>query len=250
MRPEQVTEERLDPSRVQMDSRFDEGFQLGQEVPACRRCEPCERYGGHVDEATTTRTTYTCACPPSTNSSIPVIKLLSSEARNTTALAISSGSPSRPSGTVVTSDLTICLLCSSVCPRLLMSGVLVGPGLTALTRIWRACRSRVQLRAKERIAALVALYTLLRGSTLIELIAAFMMIDPPSCKSRSAFCTVQSNPLTLTFNVLSKWASEISPNEANSLPTPALAKTISMRPCCCFTVAYKRSRSARFETSP
>src|SRR5258708_6917071 len=242
MRPEQVTEERLDPSRVQMDSRFDEGFQLGQEVPACRRCEPCERYRGHLDEAPTTRITYTCACPPSTNSSIPVIKLLSSEARNTTALAISSGSPHRPSGMV---GRRLALNSS-----LLVIGVLVGPGLMALTRIWRACRSRVQLRAKERTAALVALYTLLSGSGLIELVEAVRMIDPPSCKSGSAFCTVKSNPLTLMLNVLSKRASEMSPNEANSLSTPALAKTISRRPCCCFTVAYRRSRSASWETSP
>src|SRR5260370_5030047 len=98
MRPEQVTEERLDPSRVQMDSRFDEGFQLGQEFPACRRCEPCERYRGHLDQAPTSRITYTCTCPRSTNSSIPVIKLLSSETSNTPAFAISSGSPHPPSG--------------------------------------------------------------------------------------------------------------------------------------------------------
>jgi hypothetical protein len=44
--------------------------------------------------------TYTCAKPPSTNSSVPVTKLLSSDARNSTALAISSGVPNLPSGTV------------------------------------------------------------------------------------------------------------------------------------------------------
>jgi hypothetical protein len=41
-----------------------------------------------------------CALPPSTKSSMPVTKLESSEARNSAALAISSGSPIRPIGTV------------------------------------------------------------------------------------------------------------------------------------------------------
>jgi hypothetical protein len=43
--------------------------------------------------------TYTAARPPSTSKSIPVMKLLSSEARNTAAEAISSGSSMRPIGT-------------------------------------------------------------------------------------------------------------------------------------------------------
>ena len=38
-----------------------------------------------------------CARPPSTNNSIPVIKLLSSDARNVTAFATSSGLPILPS---------------------------------------------------------------------------------------------------------------------------------------------------------
>jgi len=42
---------------------------------------------------------YTWAIPPSTNSSMPVMKELSLEARNTTALATSSGVPNRPMGT-------------------------------------------------------------------------------------------------------------------------------------------------------
>jgi hypothetical protein len=40
-----------------------------------------------------------CAIPPSTKSSMPVTKLLSSDARNTAALAISSELPNRPIGT-------------------------------------------------------------------------------------------------------------------------------------------------------
>src|SRR5580704_14192248 len=79
------------------------------------------------------------AMPPSTNSSMPVMKLLSSEARKETALAISSEVPRRPMGTA----LTMAALNWAVC--------------SALARILRSLRSRVQLRAKERRAAFVAL---------------------------------------------------------------------------------------------
>jgi hypothetical protein len=41
-----------------------------------------------------------CALPPSTKSSMPVMKLESSEARNRAALATSSASPMRPIGMV------------------------------------------------------------------------------------------------------------------------------------------------------
>ena len=47
--------------------------------------------------------------PPSTNSSAPLMKLASSDARNSTALAISSGRPTRPAG--------ICVARNSLMPR-------------------------------------------------------------------------------------------------------------------------------------
>jgi len=57
-----------------------------------------------------------CAMPPSTKSSMPLTKLLSSDARNTTALAISSGMPTRPSGMVVTWKSTNSCTCSFLSP--------------------------------------------------------------------------------------------------------------------------------------
>ena len=50
-----------------------------------------------------------------------------------------------------------CSPCPSVCTMLLVIGVSIGPGLTALTRILRYFRSTVHVRANDRIAALVAL---------------------------------------------------------------------------------------------
>src|SRR6266567_4656098 len=55
------------------------------------------------------------------------------------------------------------------------------------------------------------------------------MIEPPSFSSGKAFCTVNSVPLTLMLNSLSKCSSVTAPKGTNS-PTPALAKTISIRP--------------------
>src|ERR1700693_3624280 len=73
-----------------------------------------------------------CALPPSTNSSIPVTKLESSEARNNATFATSSGSPMRPIGMVD----TIRAITSGDCR--LASGVLIGPGLTTFERIRRS----------------------------------------------------------------------------------------------------------------
>ena len=58
-----------------------------------------------------------CAIPPSTNSSMPLTKLLSSEARKTTALAISSGVPTLPSGIVLAWLSTNSCNCSSLSPK-------------------------------------------------------------------------------------------------------------------------------------
>src|SRR4029077_13653325 len=83
------------------------------------------------------------------------------------------------------------------------AGVLIGPGLSALTRIFRSFKSIVQVRANDRTAALVALYTLDAGLPLDATIDAFRMIDPPSGIRGSAFCTVNNSLLTLISKVRS-----------------------------------------------
>src|SRR6266704_313398 len=202
------------------------------------------------EEEWLTRITYTCARPPSTNSSIPVIKLLSSEARNSTALATSSGAPMRPIGVSSNICTLNCSASSFVCPTLFPSGVSIMPGLMALTRILRPFKSSVQVRAKDRTAALAALKTLTPSPSAVEAATpALRMTELPLCKSGSAFCTVKRPPFTSELKVLLNCSSEISPNGATS-PPPALAKSTSTRPCCRLTRSYKRSRSARFETSP
>src|ERR1700720_2158248 len=114
------------------------------------------------------------------NSSVPVTKVLSSEARKTAALAISSGVPKRPIGTLLTILANICWPAGPDCASRSYAGVLIGPGLSAFTRIFRSFKSIVQVRANDRTAALVALYTLDAGLPLDATIEAFRMIDPPS----------------------------------------------------------------------
>src|SRR5271169_3832740 len=73
---------------------------------------------------------YPADFPPSTESTWPVIKAALSEARKTMASAISSGFPTRLSGTVETRPAFL----SALPVKRLSISVSVGPGATALTR--------------------------------------------------------------------------------------------------------------------
>jgi hypothetical protein len=75
------------------------------------------RVGSSGCQMHTTSRPQICAAPPSTNSSVPVTKVLSSEARKTAALAISSGVPKRPMGTLLTIVVNICWPARPDCAR-------------------------------------------------------------------------------------------------------------------------------------
>ena len=102
--------------------------------------------------------------------------------------------------------------------------------------------SAVQVRAKERMAALLALYTTVPGNPFTPAIELFRMIDPPSFISGRAFCTVNKVPRTLTLNVSSNPFSVMEPSGLLSSPTPALANRTSIRPFSFLTVSNSRSR--------
>src|SRR5271155_6021768 len=99
----------------------------------------------------------TCAIPPSTARSTPVMKLLSEQAKKRAVDAISSDRPKRARGTMLAIATRIPFTWSSGNPIFPMMGVSIGPGLRQLTRILRSFRSVVQVRANERTAALVPL---------------------------------------------------------------------------------------------
>lgn len=94
-------------NQSQLPKRTEARFRQGTD--ATRRCQSAliKKKAGSLEPAFNdnrydgSSRSYTWAAPPSTNNSVPVMKLLSSEARNTRALPISSGVPRRPRGTVV-----------------------------------------------------------------------------------------------------------------------------------------------------
>lgn len=78
----------------------------------CPPSRPCTRQkrdpgwatpAGQVSQPGACACAHTCAMPPSTNSSMPLMKLAWSDARKATALATSCGSPRRSSGTCAAS---------------------------------------------------------------------------------------------------------------------------------------------------
>src|SRR5580704_1216368 len=99
---------------------------------------------------------YLDAVPPSTGRSMPVMKLLSLEARNTAADASSSAVPSRPIG-IIFRKYSLVPSGDPFEPTWTM-GVSVGPGLITFARMPRLANSAVQLRTKETKAAFVAEY--------------------------------------------------------------------------------------------
>src|SRR6476661_8311347 len=86
---------------------------------------------------------YTATVPPSTGRSTPVMKLLSSDARNRTAEAISSGRPIRCIGVMA---MNRSFIAPTFGPNWASRrGVSIGPGLTMLARMLAIDRETVQL---------------------------------------------------------------------------------------------------------
>src|SRR5215470_14205409 len=104
--------------------------------------------------------------PPSTISSTALTYEESSDARKSTALASSSGSPQRPSGTEDETNFASLAESSADIeargPRFQM-GVLVAPGATTFTRMLRGARSAAMARAIETRAPFVAAYAATPG---------------------------------------------------------------------------------------
>ena len=122
------------------------------EVAATRLAQP-----DRTRIATSLTSSQTWAEPPSANSSLPVTKLLSSEARKSAARAISVVVPSRPSGVSAVIADSSASSCAGEDARPCKPGVDVAPGASTLTRMPRGASSRHHPRAKLRMAALLAL---------------------------------------------------------------------------------------------
>src|SRR6516164_8056364 len=187
--------------------------------------------------------------PPSTNSSIPVMKLLSSEARNTAAFATSSGVPIRPSGTEA---MTFAFI-SSICSR-------VPPGLVEARRFGRTGADGVHADlAMPQVGGPAAGERPHGGLAGAVDAARFHPLDrgdrgiqddrPAGRKERQRLLHGEEQPLDVDGEELVEVFLADRPERANARK-PALANRTSRRLCWRFTVAKSRSRSARFETSP
>src|SRR5436190_2199444 len=84
---------------------------------------------------------------------VPVVHADSSDARKTTAFAISLGAPNRPAGTWFWMEAAVAFRSASDNPSLLYKGVEIGPGLTAFTRMPREISSPERVRANDNSAA-------------------------------------------------------------------------------------------------
>src|SRR5262245_11903684 len=141
-----------------------------------------------------------CDNPPSTTISDPVIKDASLLATKSTAFATSLASAKRCRGTLASMAAAAPFNSCADSPSLPWNGVLIGPGLTAFTRIPREASSAASERARERTAALVAerierpgVPTALRNDVVSTTLAPFV-------KSGTAFWIVKKIPLKLTAN--------------------------------------------------
>src|SRR3954470_17956384 len=114
----------------------------------------------------------------------PVVKLLRSDARNTTALATSLGWASLPRG-IPTARRAMNSSGSTPEPRARSSiaGVSVDPGMTLLNRMPRPANSLAQARVNERNAGLLAAYTPVSAPPLDAAAEEFRMIDALSPSS-------------------------------------------------------------------
>src|SRR6202007_2761550 len=132
---------------------------------------------------------YTATVPPSTGRSTPVMKLLSSDARNRTAEAISSGRPIRCIGVMAMNRFFIAPTFGPNCAS--RRGVSIGPGLTMLARMPLYANSGVPGRTNKRRAAFVALYVEYIGIPFCQAPEPLTIIEPPSFTRGRDFCTVK-----------------------------------------------------------
>src|ERR1051326_989331 len=143
-----------------------------------------------------------------------------------TALATSAGAPKRFIGTRASMLWANASVASFGRPMRPKIGVVMGPGLTAFTRIPRDNRSADKVLASERTAALAAEYTLVPAQPTLSTTDEFKIMDALSLRYGKACWALKNTPLTLMSKISSNSASVVSTTGAN-LATPALRNKTS-----------------------
>src|SRR5579863_2531371 len=147
--------------------------------------------------------------PPETEICSPVIQAASSEARNTAALAISSGLPRRPSGVLAINIFSYSL--PAITPAAVAPSVSVAPGKIELIRIFLAPSSFDKETVMASNAALVAEYNAADGNGILLAPELILIILPPlPTNSFTAAWIVNIGPSTFTLKLLWKVSADIN----------------------------------------
>src|SRR3954468_22166586 len=192
--------------------------------------------------------------PPSTTISAPVMKRASSEARKSTALAVSRPSPANPSGM----RLTRLLSSASTSPparcfarRVSTMGVCSWPGTTLFTRMFLGAYCTATTRESWITPALVAAYaTCAEPLQRMPDAEAMLTIAPPPCFSitGSTYLQPRNTLFRLKFTCASNTSSDISTGPPAAEP-PTLFTRMSMRPKRFMHVSTMARTSVPFVTS-
>src|SRR3954469_2302097 len=175
--------------------------------------------------------------PPSTTISAPVMKRASSDARNSTALAVSRPSPANPRGmrfarllrSASTSPPARCLA-----RRVSTIGVCSWPGITAFTRMFFGAYCTATTPESWIKPALVAAQaTCAAPLQRMPDAEAMLTIAPPPCFSitGSTYLQPRNTLFRLWFTCASNTSSDISTGPPGAEP-PTLFTRMSMRPKC------------------
>src|SRR5699024_10156955 len=143
--------------------------------------------------------TYAAVIPPSTVNVLAFTDDASSLARNATAAAISSGSANRPPGTCTSRR---CAAAGSGANSSCSSGVLTGPGHSALTRIPSYANGTPSSRLIDRTPPFDAEYEICEvAAPMSATNEAVLMIAPDFCSTMcvSAYLLHRYTDLRLTF---------------------------------------------------
>src|SRR6266516_59694 len=185
--------------------------------------------------------------PPSTITSSPVMYAASSDARNSTTFAMSSGVPYRPAGIRFRYSGPASGSWTSAADSL----VSMIPGSTALIRMPCRARSMAALRTNITMPPLVALYGTLDSSAKNALVDANTTIEPPPwlAMTRPAALVARNTPVRFTSTMRRHMLSGKSSSGVSSTTAAAWTRT-SIAPNRSAVRATADSTSAAWATSP
>src|SRR5829696_1482153 len=189
--------------------------------------EEADKLKGELEEAGGGALPIVASAPPSTAQPTPCTKLASSEHRNATTAAISSGRPVRPAGAAAPRKAMPASSSPASCrARSRNMRVSIIPGRTALTRTPRPATSDAAVRVRPSTACCVAMYAPELGSprSLASEPVFTSAPDPCSSITGSTWRRPRKTPKRFTPTTRSNSSSGYSASVATGPSIPALLK--------------------------